>query len=398
MKIIQCISSLKKKGGGTTFFVSDLSYELGKNGIDVSLISQFSKNKDPTFRDLYLPVQEKVKIEFSDYEKNIFNKIFATSYRSKLIESIEKNVNLIHITGLWEPSTHAAFSLARKYSIPTIVSPQGMLEPWAINNNFYKKKIAWYLYQQNDIKLANVIHATAEQEAENLRRLGFKQPIAIIPNGVNIANYNLSQKYSDKELHQKFSQKKNEKRKLLFLSRIHPKKGLIELVEAWERLKPNNWEVIIAGPDERGHKKEVEDLIIEKKLSQYFEFVGPVDGKFKYDLYRSSDLFVLPTYSENFGIVVAEALMSELPVITTKGAPWEGLIKNKCGWWIDVGVDPLEKVLKEAFSISPENLKEMGKRGKKFAEKNFGYPIIAKKMLDVYKWMLDNKKKPSFIV
>ena len=140
MKIIQCISSLKKKGGGTTFFVSDLSYELGKNGIDVSLISQFSKNKDPTFRDLYLPVQEKVKIEFSDYEKNIFNKIFATSYRSKLIESIEKNVNLIHITGLWEPSTHAAFSLARKYSIPTIVSPQGMLEPWALNNNFYKKK------------------------------------------------------------------------------------------------------------------------------------------------------------------------------------------------------------------------------------------------------------------
>lgn len=140
MKIIQCISSLKKKSGGTTFFVSDLSYELGKNGINVSLISQFSKNKDPSFRDLYLPLQERVKIEFSECENNIFNKIFATSYRLKLIESIKKNVNLIHITGLWEPSTHAAFSLAKKYSIPTIVSPQGMLEPWALNNNFYKKK------------------------------------------------------------------------------------------------------------------------------------------------------------------------------------------------------------------------------------------------------------------
>jgi glycosyltransferase involved in cell wall biosynthesis len=363
VKIIHCISSLKKKSGGTTFFVSDLSYELGKNGINVSLISQFSKNKDPSFRDLYLPLQERVKIELSEYEKNVFNKIFATSYRLKLIESIKKNVNIIHITGLWEPSTHAAFSIARKYSIPTIVSPQGMLEPWALNNSFYKKKIAWYLYQQNDLKSVNVIHATAEQEAVNLKRLGFKQPIAIIPNGVNIENNNNNQKYSNQDIYQKFNQKKNEQRKLLFLSRIHPKKGLIELVEAWDRLKPNNWKVIIAGPDENGHKKEVEDLISKKKLNQFFEFIGPVDGKFKYDLYRSSDLFVLPTYSENFGIVVAEALMAELPVITTKGAPWEGLIKNKCGWWIDVGADPLTKVLEEALSIPPEILQDNGKKG-----------------------------------
>ena len=106
-----------------------------------------------------------------------------------------------------------------------------------------------------------------------------------------------------------------------------------------------------------------------------------MDGKYKFDLYKSSDLFVLPTYSENFGIVVAEALMSEIPVITTKGAPWEGLIKNNCGWWIDVGVDPLTNALDQALSMPSEKLKQMGKRGRIFAQKNFGYPTIAKKCL-----------------
>ncbi len=390
MKIIQCISSLKKTSGGTTFFVSDLSNELARYGVDVSIVSQFSKNKSTNLKDLYLPLEKKVKTEFIKYEDNFVHKMFATSYRHKLIKLINENVNLIHITGLWEPSSHAACVVARKYLIPTIVSPQGMLEPWALNNSLYKKKIAWYLYQQKDLKFANVLHATAEQEAENFKRLGFKQPIAIIPNGTNLENYKNDQKFNEK--------KKDDRRKLLFLSRIHPKKGLIELVEAWDKLKPQGWKVIIAGPDDGEYKKKVETLIIKKKLTEYFEFTGPVEGKSKYDLYKSSDLFILPTYSENFGIVVAEALMSGLPVITTKGAPWEGLVKNNCGWWIDIGVDPMVKALDKALSLSPEKLHQMGKRGKIYAENNFGYSLITKKMIQVYKWMIEKKNKPNFIV
>ena len=100
-----------------------------------------------------------------------------------------------------------------------------MLEPWALNNNLIKKKIAWHLYQKRDLNFADVIHATAEQEAENLRKLGLKQPIAIIPNGINFSNYNDGNFYSKKM-----------SKTITFLSRIHPKKGLIELVKAWENL------------------------------------------------------------------------------------------------------------------------------------------------------------------
>ena len=385
--------------GGTTFFVSDLSDELAKIGVDVLIFSNSLKNKDPNLKDLYLPKNKDIKIQLIEHQDNFISKIFATSYRKELTKRINENVNLMHITGLWDPSTHASFTLARKYSIPTIVSPQGMLEPWALNNSFYKKKFAWYLYQNRDLKYINVLHATAEQEAENLKKLGLKQPIAIIPNGVNFENYdktqNISKSNNNNELYVK---KKDYRRKLLYLSRIHPKKGLINLVKAWEKLKSNEWKVIVAGPDEGGHRKDVEKLISEKKLSEYFEFIGPVEGKSKYDLYKSSDLFILPTYSENFGIVVAEALMSGLPVITTKGAPWEGLVKNNCGWWIDIGVDPLIKTLKQALSLSPEILDQMGSRGRVYAENNFGYASIAKKMLEVYDWVLEKKNKPNFIV
>ena len=371
MKIIQCISSLEKISGGTTFFASDLSDELAKIGVDVLIFSNILKNKDSNLKDLYLPKNKDIKIQLIEHQDNFISKIFATSYRKELTKRINENVNLMHITGLWEPSTHASFALARKYSIPTIVSPQGMLEPWALNNSFYKKKFSWYLYQNRDLKYTNVLHATAEQEAENLKKLGLKQPIAIIPNGINFKDYdktqNISKFNNNNEL---LVKKKDYRRKLLYLSRIHPKKGLINLVKAWEKLKSNKWKVIVAGPDEGGHRQDVEKLISEKKLSEYFEFIGPVEGKSKYDLYKSSDLFILPTYSENFGIVVAEALMSGLPVITTKGAPWEGLVKNDCGWWIDIGVDPMIRTLKEALSLSPEILDQMGNRGKIYAENN----------------------------
>jgi glycosyltransferase involved in cell wall biosynthesis len=385
--------------GGTTFFVSDLSDELAKIGVDVMLFSNTLKNKDSNFKDLYLPKNKDIKIQLIEHQDNFISKIFAASYRKELTKSIiNENVNLMHITGLWEPSVHASFALARKHLIPTIVSPQGMLEPWALNNNFYKKKFSWYLYQNRDLKYINVFHATAEQEAENLKRLGLKQPIAIIPNGINLENYDKTQNISKFDNNKLYGAKKDDRRKLLYLSRIHPKKGLINLVKAWEKLKSNKWKVIVAGPDEGGHRQEVEKLISEKKLSQYFEFIGPVEGKSKYDLYKSSDLFILPTYSENFGIVVAEALMSGLPVITTKGAPWEGLIKNNCGWWIDIGVDPMIKTLKIALSLSPEILDQMGNRGKIYAENNFGYASIAKKMLEVYDWILKKKNRPNFIV
>lgn len=393
MKIIQNIASLKKNNGGTTFFINDLSQALAKLGQEIYLVSEVDE-KFNLIEDLYIPSKDDVKTVLIKKKSTLFNIFFDKIYLNEINKQFE-SASIVHVTGIWTPFTHRIIYLAKKKKIPIIISPQGMLEPWALKNHFLKKKIAWHLYQKNDLHSANVLHATAETEAENLRKLGFKQPIAIIPNCINFKKLRCENENVNNDLETKNNKKT---RTLLFLSRIHPKKGLTQLIEAWDQVRPVGWKVLIAGPDEDGHRGKLELLIKKKKLTQYFDFVGPVDGKKKSKLYRSADIFILPTFSENFGIVIAEALSFGLPVITTKAAPWEIIEKLKCGWWVDPGTESISKILKKALIYSPEKLTKMGIIGKIYAENTFDSMMVAEQMLEVYRWMLSDIKKPNFII
>ncbi len=172
--------------------------------------------------------------------------------------------------------------------------------------------MAWYLYQYRDLKRAAAIHVTSTLEANNIKKMNIRRPIAMVPNGTDIPHEICSHKKS-----------KNENRIALCLCRIHPKKGLINLINAWSKVMPSGWKVIIAGPDESNHRNQVQKEIRRLELSDTISVEGEVPDSKKWKLYNNSDLFILPSYSENFGIVVAEALACGLPVITTKGTPWE---------------------------------------------------------------------------
>ena len=255
-----------------------------------------------------------------------------------------------------------------------------------MSHKAWKKRLAWNLYQRRDLESAAVLHATAEQEAESFRQLGLRPPIAIIPNGTDLPEW------------RDLAYPKGTPRKMLFLSRIHQKKGLLELVQAWQIVKPTGWKMIIAGPDEGGHQKIVEAAIQQAGLQDAFTFTGSVYGDEKEALYRSAEVFVLPTFSENFGLVVAEALACGVPVITTKGAPWQGLHTHRCGWWIDIGVEPLVAALREATTLPPNALRDMGQRGRVYVEQNFGWPGIAEQMLSVYRWVLGRGERPDCVM
>jgi glycosyltransferase involved in cell wall biosynthesis len=281
--------------------------------------------------------------------------------------------------------------VARSTGVPFIVSPRGMLTAWALRFRGIKKRLAWLLYQRRDLLSAQVLHATSRAEAEGLRTLGLTQPIAIIPNGVELPP-------TGESIPSCLSSPPSSTKTALFLSRIHPVKGLLGLVEAWQMAKPPGWRMVIAGGAENGHLAEVEAEIRKRSLDNEFMFLGEVPDEAKWGLYQSADLFVLPSKSENFGIAVAEALAAGLPVITTCGTPWEELVTHRCGWWVEAAAAPLAEALRQATALPAAQRCEMGQRGRKLVEANYTWPAAARKMLAVYRWMLGQGDRPEWVL
>jgi glycosyltransferase involved in cell wall biosynthesis len=294
---------------------------------------------------------------------------------------------VIHDHGLWLPTNHAAAATAQRLGIPLIVSPRGMLEPWAWRYKAWKKSLAWRLYQRRDLEGAAAFCCTSEMEGRNLRALGFRQPIAVIPNGVDLPPLECTSRCP--------SGGPSAERIALFLSRLHPKKGLLDLVKAWSIVRPAGWRVVIAGPDERGHRREVEAAISRAGLESVFAFAGPAADCEKSALFRQADLFVLPTLSENFGVVVAEALAHGVPVITTKAAPWQCLERDGGGWWIDGGPAPLADALRAATALSDAERAVIGARGRAIVEARCSWTRIADQMLDFYGWVAGSGGQPD---
>ena len=249
-----------------------------------------------------------------------------------------------------------------------------------------RKPVALALFQRACLNDAACIHATSALEAQSVRQAGFTNPIAVIPNGVQVP--------ADLPTR---SAGHHDTKRALFLSRIHPKKGLLNLIRAWHEVSPIGWELVIAGPDEGNHLREVKAAIQECALQNSVSFRGEVVGDAKTQLYLESDLFVLPSFSENFGLVVGEALACGVPVITTRATPWETLETHQCGWWIDVGLAPLVQALREATSLQSEQLQEMGLRGREFVKTNYSWKQVAEQMLDVYEWVLGRRSPPECV-
>lgn len=283
--------------------------------------------------------------------------------------------NVIHDNGLWLPHHHCIATLASRRGIARIVSVRGMLEPWAIRHKRLKKAIAWRLYQRRDLERATMLHATAVSEIEAIRALGVNSTIVEIPNGADLPEQSREPVRSAAPA---------SRRQALFLSRIHPKKGLPMLIEAWARLRPAGWSLRVAGPDKCGHRAQVEDLVARRDLNGVVTFLGPVEGEEKAATYRAADLFVLPTHSENFGLVVAEALAYGLPVLTTRGAPWRELETERCGWWVEPTVDGVLAGLSAAIATDPEGRVEMGQRGRALIAARYAWESIAQRFIVVY--------------
>jgi len=294
--------------------------------------------------------------------------------------------DLVHDHGIWLPHNWRLARAAGKTGIPRIVSARGMLHPWAMQHKKWKKRLAWLLYQRRQLREAACLHATSETEVGHIGKLGLGVPVCMIPNGVDVPAEEPAKVHRQDGL-----------RTALFLGRIYPVKGLPLLVEAWNRVRPKGWILEIAGPDEAGHQREVEKAIRQAGLENEIVLTGPVNDAGKRDAFARAELFILPSYTENFGMAIAEALAHGVPVITTTGTPWAFLVEKNCGWWVAPSVDGICQALDQALNVDPGTLEQMGHSGRKWMADEFSWEAAASEMARVYQWVLGSGIRPNCV-
>jgi glycosyltransferase involved in cell wall biosynthesis len=369
VRILLAATSLLPEYGGPAVSVSRLASALADVGVEVYLwTSDGSTAMTPLLTE------------------NTSVRHFSGS-ESQALEHLAK-VDLVHDNGIWLPHNHRFAVLAEKHGIPRVVSIRGMLEPWAVKHKQMRKKIAWWLYQHRDLKQAQRHVTTCEAEAKNLRRLCLGVHISTIPNGVDVPEKPIVHTETESQ-----NTLRNSPRTALFLGRIYPVKGLPMLVEAWAHIRPHGWSLRIAGPDEAGHRAQVEKVIAKAGLADVISFIGPVEPQRKSSVFFDADLFVLPTHSENFGMAIAEALAHGLPVLTTTGAPWPMLHEMGCGWWVQPTVEGIAGGLLQATKLDIETLQRMGEKGRTLVMREFSWDRVASLMLSTYEDVLRHRTR-----
>ncbi|MEO1283159.1 MAG: glycosyltransferase, partial [Pseudomonadota bacterium] len=265
----------------------------------------------------------------------------------------------------------------------------GMLGRGALAFSRHKKRAFAALIQRRSLAGVTCFHATSEQEHDDIRAFGLTAPVAVVPNGIDVPDTG--------EIMQP-ALASDRQRSVLYLGRVHAKKGIDRLLRAWANVEAANpnWRLQIVGPAEEGHDVELLHLAQRLQLPRVVFHPG-MFGAEKLAAYRDADLFVLPTLDENFGMVVGEALAHGTPVICTKGAPWAGLSEKGCGWWIDHGVDALTATLSESMAMPREKLRAMGLVGRSWMEADYSWDRIVLDMLSVYRWCQTKSEKPDFI-
>lgn len=381
-------ASISREAGGLFWTVKALSESLIGAGCEIRVFGgedSHSNEDKASWGQTPVSVQAISGPRAFGFQRNLMDRLRA--YRP----------DLVHVHGLWMYPSAAALRWSAG-SRPHLISPRGMLDPWAVRNSAWKKKISARLYEDAHLKGATCIHALCDAERDAIRAYGLRNPVAVIPNGVDLPD--LDALVPPPEWSRQLP---TGAKVLLFLSRIHPKKGLVELIDAWasarQRRIPDadDWYLVIAGWEQGGHQAELEQQVRALRLENSVRFVGPQFGTDKAASFRRADAFVLPSHSEGLPMAVLEAWSYGLPVAMTPQCNLPEGFAAGAAIQLLPERNALVDGLATLFGVSEAERQALGQRGRRLVERKFVWKRIGSEMADVYRWVLGQAERPGSV-
>ena len=366
MRIGQIVASADPRLGGPSVSVPRMAEALSRLGHKVELLSTDSHSSDPEgsgyltsrrFKRIW-PEQLCISPELDHYLRN-------TGY------------DIMHSNGLWHRTVHYAGKAARRADIPHVLAPRGMLSPWAISYKRWRKRLAGPLIHPRLLSRVTAFHATSPTEADDIRKLGYTQPICVAPNGIDAPTQEeeaLARRYWLNACPEAF-----ERPTALFYSRFHRKKRLLELIDLWITEAPQDWLLLIVGFPQEYDVNQLNEYIVRNGGANN---ITVFDGSEAPPPYVAASLFLLPSFSESFGIVVAEALANGVPVLVTDTTPWLHVNETEFGWcgpWSEY-----RGALKDALALGPVTLRERGRQARQWVGTEYTWEKSAKTLTAFY--------------
>lgn len=377
---------LSRDAGGLFFSVRRLAQEMASTGVKVDVTGLW----DPHF--------DEDASSWSPLSPRAFRPLIPVNlgFNPSLVRHVADSLtadSILHLQGLWKLTSLAALSASRRRQTPVMISPRGMLDAWALSQSRAQKRVAGWLYENRNLRQATCMHALCDAERVHMRNFGLKNPVAVVPNGVDLPD--LDANTASNPVPQAWQDRK----RCLFISRVHPKKGLIPLVEAVAQCKAelSDWIFLLAGPDNNHHRSEVEARIHEKGLESQIHFTGPLYGEAKDAWLRHVDAFVLPSFSEGLPIAVLEAFAYALPAVITPECNLPA--EDTAGAAIVVAptANTLAEGLTRLASMNETARYAMGRQGRSLVERRYTWHSVAHEMIAVYHWMSDAGPKPGCV-